>query len=502
MEEQDIPMEILDVPNQVAPTGYEYNEYGDLITANQNYWRKRGSNYARSYYEDGKYGMRASDGTILIAAQYDQIHFAYGGFMIAAIDGKHGVVNEANEVIIPFEYYSLQIIYADHAARIPGPEVQRDELRLIAQQEKGQVGIIDGNGQVVSPFRESRLWQVQYFYEAPRNDRGNIMSPPEDYQKILEETALVYRFDGAGILNGKGDTILPFIYDDIETLYGTKNPAWIQVEKDGKHGLYDLAKGWLLPMEYGGELGLLHLLVEDGKPFYPTLFIAQKEVGTRAYGVPILKAGLIDSTGQEILPFEFDGFGTSFMLDEKRHFVANKEGDWGLINSDHKVIIPFQHTKFLRKYDLDGKPCFALKDSTNTYYGILSLDNELIVPYQYKWFDECNGQLLEFLKEDGQGGLLNAAGEEVFIGDYPGFALLRGGYFQCVNSEGLNGIVSPDGKLILEPTFKGVYPEELIASFSTYFRNNGINEEDVITVLSKDDKVFAFLKNEELVEFN
>ncbi|MBR9923280.1 MAG: WG repeat-containing protein [Bacteroidetes bacterium] len=502
-----LPMEIPDQPVEetsgnmnAAPSGYAYNAYGDLITANQNYWRKRGSNYAKSYYENGKYGMRAQDGTILIPAQYDQLYFAYGGFMIAVKDGLTGVINEANKVIIPFEYYSLQIIFTNYFNHIPDPSVSRDELRLVAQKEKGQYGIIDGNGRVISPFRESKMMQVQYFYEAPRNDRGTITTPPQDYQKALDGSALIFRFKGAGVLSGRGDTILPFVYEDVFPLYKTNNPAWIQVEEDGKYGLYDLGKGWVFPTEYAGEFGLLHLLTEDGAPFYPTLFIAHKVVGETAYNNPLTKAGLIDSTGREVLPFEYEGFGTSFTFDDNRHFVAKKDGKWGLVNANSEVIIPFTYPKFLRKYNLGGKIVFSLKDSTDAFYGLLSSENKMLVPYKYKWFDECNGQLLEFLAEDGQSGLLNVKGEEVVKGDYSAFALLRYGYFQSVNKEGLNGIVSPTGEILLEPTFKGVYPEELIPGFSTALKKADIEEEEVVAILTKGDKVFAFLKGGGLVE--
>jgi hypothetical protein len=499
LEEMDPPYEQLAKPAVTVPPGYEYNEYGYLITQNQAYWRKRGSNYARSFYENGKYGMKAQDGTVLIPALYDQIHYAYGGFMIAVKEGMSGVVNEANEVVIPFDYQFLEVIYRDRGAEIP-KGVSLEDLRILARFEGDKVGILNGRGEVVSPFRQARLSQVQYFYDAPRNKDGYIQALPDDYQVVREGTALIYRFEGAGAVNANGDTLLSFEYDDITPLYKSNHPAWVQVEKDGRIGLFDLRGEWLLPIEYATHFDLLHRFTEKGNPSGPTLLIASMVVDTAAYGVEVVKWGLVDSTGREVLPFLYDGFGLSFRHGGKTFFFVEKDEKWGLVDSKNKVVIPFEHGKIMRHYTLDGKPCFSLKDPADQYYGLLSLDNELVAPFRYKWLDECNGQLLEFTDENGSSGLMNARGEEVLTG-YSAFALLRGGYFQCVK-DGLNGIVSPEGKLLLEPTFKSVYPENLLASFTSSFKAKNIAEADVITVMTSDEHVFAFLKNGKLVQLD
>jgi hypothetical protein len=110
--------------------------------------------------------------------------------------------------------------------------------------------------------------------------------------------------------------------------------------------------------------------------------------------------------------------------------------------------------------------------------------------------------LLEFVDEDGKVGLMNAEGVEMVKGDYAAFALLRGGYFQIVSQEGLNGVVRPDGQILVEPRFKGIYPDDLLAHFESAFKQQGIPREEVITVLTTDQGAWALLKNEELVELD
>jgi hypothetical protein len=498
LEEPDMPVEKA-VSGEKAPPGYAYNAYGDLITANQAYWRDRGPNYVRTFSGNGKIGVRASDGTVLIPPQYDQIQLPYGGFMIAAKDGRMGAVNEANEAVIPIVYSHLEVLYSGVPYQFPRISDLK-ELRLIAKDTAGQVGIINGRGQVVSPFRETRMTQTQYFYSAPRNQRGQVLTPPENYAAALQQTALIYRFKLAGAINGHGETLLDFEYDDILTIYGSRNPAWVQVEKNGQFGLYDLSGRWLLPIAYSKEFGMLHRLTEDGNPFYPTLFIAHKVVDTLAYGQLESKVGLIDSTGNELLPFAYDDFGTTFEHKGARYFIAKQKGGWGLLDDQGELRIPFVHPKLLRAYKMNDQRFFSLKDSTDTYYGLLSMEGELAVPFRYKYFDECNGQLLEFMNEEGLAGLINTAGVEVLPADYSGLALLRDGYFQCVSTDRLNGVVRPNGQVLLEPRFKGVYPESLIASFQGAFQRQGIPKDEVITVLTNDEGTWVLLQNEDLIK--
>ena len=137
-------------------TGDVPNAYGYPVPAELLEWSKKGSNYARSYSENGKQGMKASDGTILIKAEYDYIHFEYSGFMLASKEGKMGVINEANTVVIPFEYKQLDLIYVNRGSQIP-KGVPLESLRLLAKKEDGSVGILSGEGEIIAPFRQTRM---------------------------------------------------------------------------------------------------------------------------------------------------------------------------------------------------------------------------------------------------------------------------------------------------------------------------------------------------------
>lgn len=486
---------------QALPAGYQYNDFGFAVTANQLYWSKRGSNYARSFFENGKYGMKASDGTVLISAQYDDIHFEYSGFMIASKDGKKGVINEANQVVIPFQYERLDLLYKNTASQIP-KGVPLDDLRLIAYQDQNHVGIINGRGAIIFPFRESRMAQVYHFYEAPRNAQGYILSVPADYRKLVKETALIFRFDGAGAVNGNGEIILPFEYKDIQPNYETVRPEWVQVEKEGKTGLFDLRGKWLIQPRFTSDITLLHEPRSDDAPIFPSMLTAIEAVETGdEYVTSLAKAGIMDSLGRSILPFEYDGFGMTFQWQGKRHFWAEKIGKWGLVNIDNQVVIPFEHSKIIKKIVLNHEPFFWVKDAAGQYFGLLSMKNKMVVPFKYKWFGESNGDLLEFTDDKGLSGLLNARGEEVLKAGYDRFAVLKGGYFQCVKGT-LSGLVSPEGKLLTELTYRNIYAENLLETYASLFKTKGIAESNVITVLETADASFAYLKSGQLVKLN
>lgn len=491
-----------------APSGYAYNEYGYLITAQQAYCRDRGSFYTEHYYLNGKKGMKATDGTILIPAEYDDLHFQYSGFMVASKEGKFGVINEANNIVIPFTYKQLELLYKPLTFQVP-IGVPLEELRLLATREDGHKGLINGKGEVIFPFRENRFVKVCYFYPAARTTQGYVTSDLPSYPIAMRQTVLIYHMPGEiGVVGMDGHIVMPFEYAAIETFYGnqefeSKNPEWVQaIKSDNRVGLFDLShRRWLIEPKFYGSIGILNKLNSNENPSYPILFTTQSESEPDESGVTFIRSGLIDSTGKTVIPFEYDAFGTHFVYNGKVHFWVQK-GKWGVVNIENMVIVPFEHTKPIQLFELNGRPHFSLKDPSNQFFGILSMENLLVIPFQFKWLGDHNGRLVIFVNDEMFCGLIDAKGIVALPASYKDIQLLRHGYFY-VNAESRLGIADPSGIVVVPPSYRGVYMENMLPHFSSSFKAKGLPEAEVVTVLTKEDgSAFAFLKSGQLVNLD
>lgn len=493
--------------NKPAPAGYAYNDYGYLITAKQAYWSKKGSHYSDKFYAQGKSGMKAQDGTVLIPAEYDDLHFEYCGFMVASRDGQFGVINEANKVVIPFSYKRLELLYKPQAFQVPR-SVPLEDLRLLAVMENGHAGLINGKGEVVFPFRENRYVEVVYFYPAVRTSQGYVTSDPPAYGTAMTQTALIYHMPGEmGAVAMDGRVVLPFEYATMDVYYwagdlSIQHPEWLQVgNADGRVGVFDLRRrAWMIEPEFYGGIGPLYVLNPDEKPLGPMLFATQAETEPDEEGVTYIRAGVIDSAGRTVLPFEYMGFGLSFLHQGKFHLWAqDKTGQWGVVDIDNRVVTPFEHPKVIQRFDMERGPHFSLKDSTDQYFGLLSLEGRMAIPFHYKWLGDHNGRVIIFVNDTMKCGLVDDRGREVLPGIYTDIQLLRHGFFY-INDASRLGIVDPMGKVLVPPSYRGVYTENMLPNFFSDFKARGIPEAEVVTVLTRDDgTAWAFLKNGKLI---
>ncbi len=489
-----------------VPPGYAYNDYGYLVTAQQAYWSKLGSHYSNKYYQNGKSGMKAQDGTVLLPAEYDDLHFQYCGFMVASKEGKFGVINEANQIVIPFSYKRLELLYKPQAFQVPRG-VPLEDLRLLAVLENGHAGLINGKGEVIFPFRENRYVEVVYFYPGVRTTQGYVTSDPPAYQIAMAQTGLIYHMPREmGVVAMDGQVVLPFEYATMDVYYWAgdllaQHPEWLQVgDADGKVGVFDLRRReWMIEPKFYGGIGPLYVMNPDEKRFGPLLFGTQAETGPDEDGVTHIRAGVIDSAGRTVLPFEYMGFGLSFLHQGKFHIWAQKTSKWGVVDIDNKVVTPFEHPKVIQRFDMARGPHFSLKDSTDQYFGLLSLEGKMAIPFRYKWLGDHNGRVVIFVNEGMKCGLVDDQGREVLPGIYTDIQLLRHGFFY-INAESKLGIVDPSGKMLVQPAYRGAYMENTLPAFSGAFKAKGIPEAEVVTVLTRENgAAFVFLKNGKMV---
>lgn len=184
---------------------------------------------------------------------------------------KFGYINKNDEVVIPFIYDDAQVFNRGRA------EVVLDGERMC----------IDDKGRVIFKFSDiARDYNV------------------EELLVWQDDLICVVRDGKMGYVDVRGNTVVPFIYDDPweEGYPDFPSDGLIHVRRGGRHGYVDLSGNEVIPAElgYDGASGFL-----GG---YAPVFVLRDDVGV---GHDIGAAGkrrfgLIDKMGREAVPLEYD----------------------------------------------------------------------------------------------------------------------------------------------------------------------------------------------------
>ncbi len=147
------------------------------------------------------------------------------------------------------------------------------------------------------------------------------------------------------MINMKGDTLLPFQYDDLSSLFDPPDirlqpfqPHFV-VEKNGKEGVLQFPNTMLLPLQYD-EIIPIQAYFSKRDSSDVELLIARKNG----------KWGSITTSGQEIMPFESD---TVF---------SYKTGEFIFKNGDNYELMALPQFSDYDSYDYDVFPRFYVRN--------------------------------------------------------------------------------------------------------------------------------------------
>ncbi len=191
-------------------------------------------------------------------------------------------------------------------------------LAMVCKGDTEHCGCIDTLGNEVIPF----IYGMNFFYfinEKPQFNSTNRMV----VAKPIGTTQAVY-----GIINEKGETILPFKY---QTDYHNFHP-----------------------------LNAYHVFKT-----YKKLQRSQKE--PQYYGV-------VDSLGTIVIPFQYD----KIEIVEERRFILKKNKLYGIANANGELVLPINYTN--AKYSPLVKSIFIEKGN---FWGAYTSDGKEILPIQF-----------------------------------------------------------------------------------------------------------------------
>ena len=224
--------------------------------------------------------------------------------------------------------------------------------------------------------------------------------------------------------------------DEIDEVYENL----ISIKKDGKWGLIDLNKNWIIPYIYDKPLimkngyavvsknGAQGLIDEYNKVIVD--FIYEYMIMEEGLLRCRLKNGLwgvISVENKILIPFEYEEL---FEISEGLIGALNKENKVGFINTKNEVIIPF---KFFGKREgmtfMDYWPVFkygVANVSNGEYYGYINHKGEEAIPFIYDYgepFENSVAICTKYSEDNGYGYieytyLVYLDGKEILKSEY------------------------------------------------------------------------------------
>lgn len=180
-----------------------------------------------------------------------------------------------------------------------------------------------------------------------------------------------------GFINAKGKYILkPNHITHYNWELESKN--WLQVEKEGKHGVINKNKNFIIPQIYDAFKGT-----------HKGYIIAQKE------GL----WGLIDSTNKIQIDFQYEEIKSTY-----KSLFVKKNGKWGVIDYKNNSIINIEYEDIDNFYS-------NFKAKKNGKWGMLLQDNKVLRPFEYDYFEDLDYNSY-IAKKGGKYGVFGRDGNE------------------------------------------------------------------------------------------
>jgi hypothetical protein len=324
--------------------------------------------------------------SILIPCKYESLDNKFSDLMICREPRKlFGAINRKGETVIPFEYRMLN---------------QYVIGTLFGYKKDQGYGLMTTAGKVLVPFEYQKgiSYDSVFVFSTPGKQLAVKVLTPENLQVLMEANFeeisteqtghrpfFAVKQQGLwGVADFQKRFLIPCAYDKIESVLG----RFVTVSKAGKMGLVDLQGKVQIALEYETiAQRLKNGLFQFGKAVSSTQKLW----------------GLMDSTGLQVLPVEYEQIEQFYYCDLMK---VKKDGKYGILDVSGKFRTPLQfsdimawkHVTVVEKKDGAGNIRQEDEDKYGIYFvykfvennnkvGLWQLDKGQIFPQEYDYFD-------------------------------------------------------------------------------------------------------------------
>ena len=386
----------LNSKNEEIFTGNEQVETIENLDENQNL------TYNTKFLKiqkNGKYGLINMEGPTILPCEYDEITSLKGlkDILLILKDGNYGVVNEEGKVIIPTNYAEIQNL---------GEEPSQG---FIVKNAEGKYGIVDiANNQVLPMEYDgiSKIHQGDYYVVTKgqkqilgKKDGTEILNG--DYSEILAilknpENGVIYKKDNkCGIMDLSGKNIINSTYDDLKE----GKSGNIIAKKDNKYGIIDLQGNTKVDFKYNSiiynEKGDLYIAEDENY---------NNEVLNSNYEVKLSgmvtdfndEKGYIEikqDEGYKYYNFKFEEQKESDIFTSNSLFISKKDGKYGFVDKDGNIVIDYIYDDVSKQNEFgfagikkDGKWGSVDRNGKIVQEPTYSLEDNLQIDFIASWY--------------------------------------------------------------------------------------------------------------------
>jgi hypothetical protein len=350
--------------------------------------------------KNGKYGFINKSGEVVIDFLFNDVEAFHKGAAVVLKDSLYGLINALGDYLIPPMYDELSETSSD----------------LYIASKAGNYGYIFKDGKTLTPFEfdiagdfknGSAIVSKDEKYGLINTTGTFLLKPVFNELNFINDSLLKASNEDEllGIIDVKGDTILPFQYDAI----GEFSEHRALVTKNEKCGYVNEQGELVIPIVFSYSSALLTTaLFENG---YALLKQKNKSIiidstgkvlkfrGYEDYKRPFLglipvqknkKWGFVNEKGQQRIPCKYESV-ESFV---DTLAIIKQGGAVGLIDTSGVVFIQplYQDLIVMKK---------AIRIKNNNQWGLLSRSGTLYVSCQYQQIELLTPEIAQARNENG-----------------------------------------------------------------------------------------------------
>ena len=344
--------------------------------------------------KNGKHGIYYKSGKQCIPIEYDNIKRLYTNYWLTTKDGKVGLCWSNGNQIFPTNYKDISILRREEYGKYDFFIVKKDKYTILNSHGKAifptqydeirqhndyyilenssGTDCLFNSGELVkgilvdyyvAPFLHQENGQTKKYYDFKKDNLWGIIDGdgrihiPALYQEHLRfvyncnenlSLCLVANYKGKrGIINFKNEIVLPFKYNRIME---TEIRNIFEIETTKGLQLFNLQSKRIITPSYYENCTSDTNYIYLSKAHFKTPFDPQKE--------------------QIILPWEYS---TVYNIPGSHNFAVKKDGLFGVVNSENKVLVPFIYEDMIST----NRPNM-LVITKNNQCGIIDINNKLL----------------------------------------------------------------------------------------------------------------------------
>ena len=373
-EKNTYKTKVVNSKNEEIFTNYDKVEALENYDKTENLWYEKN---ILKVQKDGKWGLIDLDGKEIAPIIYDNITTLKGveNSLIVEKDGKKGLINDKGSKIIDTEYSEIQSF---------GEDYKNGYITVNSENKYGIIGfsgekILDNNYEKIENIYGEKYFVIRENGKEQLIDKqgSKIITEGFDEIKQIANSGIVYtKQNKYGLKDFEGNTKIEPTYDNLKEI----NKDIFSATKDGKVGIIDQEQNEKLEFEYkdihynekagiyiaddenynskilnsnfetkitgilseiNTNEGYLKIKQDENYKYYNFKFeekniqdiLPKNKIYTNKQNG---KYGFIDNKGNQVVECIYDD---ATELNKYGYAAVKKDGLWGAINSDGKVVI-------------------------------------------------------------------------------------------------------------------------------------------------------------------